>query len=218
MVRNEGGGKENEYLVEPRALNELGLQYESRGMDSGNASGAHMIKTSPPKSDPSTTRTYKPGRTLSATHAHSLGGQSHALPARSTASTQKYESSVRFTVPVPSSSPSTLHPSPPSQSHTITSPSTHHPSTSTTSPSDPYSVGPPRTRPTSTATTAPYSNATAVFGPPVKFGERATHVPSRQPTLVKPAEVSKIVKSLMHDHLFCWICRIISFTVSFVCL
>ena len=180
----EGGGKENEYLVEPQALNEVGAD----GMGTGGP--RHVTRTSPLRSDLSrattaaavattTTATSKPRRTLSARQAGETRTQT--LPSTSA---QRYDSSVRFTVP-PAAVSTHLHPSPPSHSHS------HTVTTSTASPSNPNNIGLPNPRPVSAS--APYSNSTAVFGPPVKFGVQTKEMPPRQPTVVRPAEVNKIM-------------------------
>lgn len=189
-----GGRKENEYLVEPKALNELeakrSMEQESDGM--GSDWPHHPTRISPLRSDiTSTTRTamYNPGRSLSApqsTNSQAHETRTRTLPSTtSTASTRKYDSTVRFSVPptASTSAPSThLHPSPPSHFHSY--PLT----TSTASPSNPNDIG-GLSHPRLTTAHTSYSNSTAVFGPPVKFGEHAREMPSRQPTLVRHAEV-----------------------------
>lgn len=195
--REGGGGKENEYLVEPKALNELeaekSMEQESDGI--GSDWPHHAIRTSPLRSDTTTTTTrtatFKPGRSLSApqsTNSQARETHTHTLPSTtSTASAHKYNSTVRFSVlpTVSTSSPSTrLRPSQPSHSHPY--PLT----TSTAFPGNPNDIGLAHPRLTTASTL--YSNSTAVFGPPVKFGEQAREMPSsRQPTLVRPAEVRK---------------------------
>ena len=163
-----GGKENNEYVVEPRALNELesqkNMEYEPHG--------ANVSQTAALKSNSSNGTAYKPGRTLSNPHVQlqaSLAGsnsESRSLPSSTSAAfSQRYDSTVRFSVPPTTT---TLHPSP----------------------SNPNTTSSPHSR--LGGTSAPYSNATAVFGPPVKFGDHTSrHVPvsSRQPTMVRPAEV-----------------------------
>lgn len=214
--REGGGGKENnEYLVEPKPLNEV----ESQQSMEYEPHGAYVSKTDPLKSDSSRGASYKPGRTLSKPHVHSQAGlagsssgESHPLPSSTSAAfSQRYDSTVRFSVPsttsiVTFSSPSsfTLHPSPPSHSHTITTTSTTsaytYPLSAATaaSPSNPNSIGSPHSRLVGGSSAPPYSNSTAVFGPPVKFGDSSgRHVPvstTRHPTMVRPAEVCADIK------------------------
>ena len=182
-VGDEGGKENNEYLVEPRALNEL----ESQQSMEYEPHGAYVSKTSPLKSDSSRAATYKPGRTLSSTRVQSQAGSSESRtlsPSSSSAAySHRYDSTVHFSVPPTTTTASTLHPSPPSHPHTVAT-STYH--LSTASPSNPNTIGSPGSRPASTF--APHSNATAVFGPPVKFGDHASRQ-SRHPTMVRPAEV-----------------------------
>ena len=223
-----GGGKENnEYLVEPRPLNELesqqNMEYEPRG--------AHVSKTGPFKSDSSRNAAYnKPGRTLSNPRILSQtglagisGGVGRPLPSSTSATfSQRYDSSVRFSVPsttpyitTSASSPSALlHPSPSSHAHTVTtststtSSSTHArhplPLATSASPSNPNTIGSPHSRLAGGTPATPYSNATAVFGPPVKFGDhsstgtgRHVTVSSRQPTMVRPAEVCAEIEKVL---------------------
>ena len=187
----EGGKENNEYLVEPKALNELeaeqGMEYEPRG--------AYVSQTSLPKGDGSTGLAHRQGSTLSSTqrvHSQASLTKTSELPYSSSAAfSQRYNSTVSFSVPSTTTSSSTLRPSPTSHPHTITKSNTStRPFLSTASPSDPYIPTSPHSR--LGGTSAAYSNATAVFGPPVKFSDHSSrHVPtsSRQPTVVRPAEV-----------------------------
>lgn len=210
--RGKGGrdGKENEYVVEPKALNDVadaqsGMEYDTHQV---GGSRDRVAKSSPLRDSSSrvaVSESYKPPeRTTATRHKHAREGHSQQ------SSSHRYDSSVRFAVPPTvstSSSPTTPfhHPSPPSHSHTYMYVSRN---ITTASPSNPNSIGsvyPPKM--TSTTSAPPYSNSTAVFGPPVKFG---SEVKSRQPTMVKPTEVGHmhcIVFMFSYEMLWILICR-----------